>query len=79
MDKHDSHYKRTAVSEPIEIIEDLMVKHWHRASMPPEAAYSLGNAVKYVLRAGLKQGQDYKKDLEKAMNYLNRAISGEWL
>lgn len=79
MDLHDSHYKRVEVSEPIEIIEDLMEQHWHRNGIPPKAAYSIGNAIKYLLRAGLKEGQPYKKDLDKAMNYIHRAKEGEWI
>ena len=79
MDLHDKHYKRESVSEPIEIIEDLMIQHWHKHDMPPEAVYSIGNAIKYLLRAGLKDGQPYHKDLDKAMNYIHRAKNGKWI
>ena len=34
--------------------------------------FCLGNAVKYILRAGKKE--DFKQDLEKAIWYLNRKI-----
>ena len=34
--------------------------------------FCLGNAVKYILRAGKKD--DFKQDLEKAIWYLNRKI-----
>ena len=34
--------------------------------------FCLGNAVKYILRAGKKE--DFKQDLEKAIFYLNRKI-----
>lgn len=34
--------------------------------------FCLGNAVKYILRAGKKD--DFKQDLEKAIWYLNRKL-----
>lgn len=37
---------------------------------PPELAFSIGNAIKYISRATHKNG---KEDLEKARWYLNRA------
>lgn len=36
--------------------------------------FCLGNAVKYIWRAGLKS-EDAEKDLEKAIWYLNRELS----
>lgn len=41
--------------------------------------FCVGNAVKYVLRAGNKEGEDYTTDLEKAIWYLERAIHDESL
>jgi len=79
MELHDTHYKRQNVSEPIEIIEDLMIQHWHKNALPPQAAYHIGNALKYLMRAGLKEGQPYHKDLDKALNYITRAKTGKWL
>lgn len=79
MQKHDSHYQRQDFPEPIEVIEDLIMRLWHKNSVPPEAVYSIGNALKYLLRAGLKEGQPYHKDLDKAMNYIHRAKSGKWV
>jgi hypothetical protein len=40
--------------------------------------FSLGNAVKYILRAGRKT-EDTTADLMKAENYIHRAITGKWL
>lgn len=34
--------------------------------------FNLGNVVKYVLRAGKKQGEEKEKDLNKALFYLKR-------
>jgi hypothetical protein len=36
--------------------------------------FCLGNAVKYIWRAGLKPGNDRKQDLEKAVWYLQREL-----
>jgi len=40
---------------------------------------ALAIAIKHIMRAGLKPGQPWRKDIEKAINYLNRALTGEWL
>lgn len=37
--------------------------------------FNLGNAVKYISRAGKKSPDTYKEDLQKAMWYLERALS----
>ena len=36
--------------------------------------FNLGNVVKYVCRAGKKQGENVLSDLEKAQNYINFEI-----
>lgn len=36
--------------------------------------FSLGNVIKYVLRAGKKPGEDALKDLKKAYDYLGHKI-----
>lgn len=37
--------------------------------------YFLGNAIKYISRAGKKEKDKYIQDLEKAIAYLNKEIS----
>ena len=37
--------------------------------------YNLGNAVKYISRAGLKDPTKYVEDLEKAIWYTKRAVT----
>lgn len=59
---HPAHYQGNGL-EAIEVIED-----W-------QLGYHLGNAVKYILRAG-KKG-DRKQDLEKALWYVRRAME-QW-
>ena len=66
---HPAYYTYGRKYEPVDVIED-----W-------DLGFSLGNAVKYISRAGRKQdykGQDQLEktieDLEKAKFYLNYAI-----
>lgn len=37
--------------------------------------FNLGNVVKYVVRAGKKDGEEKEKDLAKAKFYLNRELN----
>jgi hypothetical protein len=37
--------------------------------------FCLGNAVKYIWRAGLKEGHDNIQDLEKARWYIDRELA----
>ena len=61
-----AHYKRAGGMECIEAIE-AMVAGW-----PPETAYRLGNALKYLWRHKEKGGSE---SLRKAMWYIDREIS----
>lgn len=58
---HPSHYSSGKI-EVIEAIED-----W-------KLGFNLGNAVKYVARAGKKDPAKTKEDLEKAIWYIRRQI-----
>lgn len=58
---HPPHYKAGGI-ETIDFIEAKKLN------------YNLGNVVKYITRADLKGNR--KQDLEKAMWYLNRELSG---
>ena len=53
------YYKSNGV-ETIDVIEAF------------ELNFNLGNVIKYVLRAGKKQGEEKEKDLNKALFYLKR-------
>jgi len=55
-------YYNTGEYEAISVIED-----W-------ELGFHLGNAIKYIARAGRKNRDEYVKDLEKAVWYINRLI-----
>lgn len=57
-----SHYQ----SEKIEVIDVIEAFHLD---------FHLGNAAKYVLRAGKKDPKATKQDLQKAIWYINREIN----
>lgn len=59
-----AHYAKIGI-EPIRVIE-----LW-------DLDYHLGNALKYIARAGRKGSR--RADLIKAANYCWRAATGEWL
>lgn len=58
---HPDHYNSGRI-EVISAIED-----W-------ELGFSLGNAIKYIARAGKKSKETYIQDLEKALWYVAREI-----
>lgn len=58
---HPLHYNSGKI-EVIEAIED-----W-------KLGFHLGNVVKYIARAGKKDPEKYKEDLQKAQFYLAREI-----
>lgn len=62
---HPSHYHAESGIEVIDAIEA-----WN-------LGFRLGNAVKYISRAGLKDRETRLKDLKKALWYLQREIAQE--
>lgn len=56
--------------EPIEIIEKVV------DGLPADKAYSLGQVLRYCLRAGKKD--DIETELGKANNYAHRLVYGRW-
>lgn len=60
---HPKHYRGETGLEAIDVIEA-----W-------DLNFNLGNVVKYVCRAGLKDKSDRHEDLEKAIWYLTRELS----
>tara|TARA_B100001063_G_scaffold121350_1_gene113297 strand:- start:685 stop:900 length:216 start_codon:yes stop_codon:yes gene_type:complete len=63
MINHPEHYLKESGFEVIDVIEA-----WN-------LDFSLGNAVKYIARAGLKDPDKKKQDLDKAIWYIERTIS----
>ena len=60
---HPSHYVDGRIYEPIDVIKDWGL------------SFDLGNAVKYISRAGRKPGNSAIQDLEKARFYLDHEIA----
>ena len=60
--ENPSHYN-TGKIEVIDFIEDQNLN------------FNLGNAVKYICRAGKKDPAKFREDLEKAVWYLNRELA----
>lgn len=60
---HPSHYAAGRKYEPIEVISDWKLD------------FDLGNAVKYISRAGRKDPLKTREDLEKAIFYINDYIT----
>jgi translation initiation factor 2B subunit (eIF-2B alpha/beta/delta family) len=56
------YYGKDNPFEPIKIIDYY------------ELNFSLGNVIKYVLRAGKKDGESKLKDLTKALDYIQHEI-----
>lgn len=61
---HPSHYTSGNI-EVIDYIEDLGFG----------TGFCLGNAIKYISRAGRKSGESGEDDIKKAIWYLNRYLS----
>lgn len=77
---HDSHY-RTMDIEPYDVMQQRVRPHPGTDHCGPTQQQKLAMAIalKHIMRAGLKDGQLWEKDIEKAMNYLHRALTGGWL
>lgn len=60
-----------------EIIVDVMERVDSAEGFGMSQALDVGNALKYLLRAGRKDALDI--ELGKAENYLHHALTGEWL
>lgn len=73
----DGHYAQKEI-EPIDVIEETE-RRLYKAGVEPVKAGNAVRALKYLLRAGLKDGEDAEKDLRKAANYMHRAETGRWL
>lgn len=75
MEKHDLHYTKQSI-ETIDVQEQIMTI---QTNIPPDRRHCLAHSLKYIMRAGIKSGEDWEKDLQKALNYLHRALTGNWI
>lgn len=60
-----------------DVIADVMERVESAEGFGMAQAWDVGNALKYLLRAGRKDALDI--ELGKAENYLHHALTGEWL
>lgn len=60
-----------------DVIADVMGRVESAEGFGMSQAWDVGNALKYLLRAGRKDALDI--ELGKAENYLHHALTGEWL
>lgn len=60
-----------------DVIADVMERVESAEGFGMSQAWDVGNALKYILRAGKKDALDM--ELGKAENYLHHALTGEWL
>lgn len=63
---HPSHYGGDKENNPYETIK--VIEAW-------KLDFNLGNAVKYISRAGKKENNEEIKDLQKAIWYINRRVT----
>jgi hypothetical protein len=69
-EKVDAPERYAGEVEPIDIIERVV------EGLPPDKAYSLGQVLRYCLRAGKKDDIDVEPG--KADNYAHRLVFGHW-
>lgn len=69
---HSEHYQRSTI-EPWDVVDAWFVDF----PSCPSTAYYLGNALKYMARAGHKEEQSIVKDLEKCLAYVKKALEVE--
>lgn len=77
---HDEHYRKIESTgiEPIAIMESL-IERLIESGFDPARALNVCLAQKHITRAGMKNdNNDVTKEIEKAINYLTRATTGEW-
>lgn len=73
---HNPHYTKMDI-EPIDVMEQRVASATDVIGEDQNLLLAL--AIKHCMRAGLKGGQPWEKDIEKAKNYLHRALNGGWL
>lgn len=72
-----NHYK-AGKTEVIDILEEVVSNPERR--LTPKQRYNIAQALKYLLRCGLKGGVALVEvDLQKAENYIHRAMTGQWI
>ncbi len=76
----DDHYRnaeKLGHGDPI-LMQEATIDMLINNGIPPIPAFFIATAQKYIPRAGAKPDEDWKKEIGKAINYLTRAVTGEW-
>jgi hypothetical protein len=82
MNLADSHYRtlETKGQEPIDRMESIVCRgipeEFHEIA---RRNLNMALASKHEDRAGEKSGEDWRKELTKAQNYMHRAVHGFWI
>lgn len=71
-----NHYTNQSI-QPIDVQEQTMSQD-RCQEIPIEALYCIAISIKYPMRAGRKKGVPWQDDIRKAIDYLERALSGKW-
>lgn len=71
----EDHY-RNLDTEPICVMEQVL-KNLDTTKLSSEQKLNIVLGLKYILRLGMKDKPE--KELEKAYNYLHRAMYGSWV
>lgn len=79
IEKSDRHYREIEQehTEPIIVMEELAERLYNNG-VPPKAIINIVLAQKHQLRAGSKDGNSWRLEIQKSINYQARAITGEW-
>ena len=73
--ERDCHYNFQTIPEAIKIISEVL--EYSCGDLSVTQQFCLGNALKYMLRAGKKSNT--LDDIRKDRNYLNFLLEGEWI
>lgn len=78
--KSDEHYRNIENQgpEPIVVMEAI-ANSLQEAGVPASSTINIILAQKHITRAGVKKGEDWKKEIQKSINYLTRAVTGAWV
>jgi len=74
-DKHHADHYKSLKIQPWEVMEQ---RTENPGDIPVASLFNIVQSLKYINRAGLKDGEPWKKDIQKAANLLHRALTGEW-
>jgi len=71
-DKTEPHYPHDVINHPKHYVSDPSGVEC--IQITEHRNFTIGNAIKYLWRAGLKDGSSNVQDLKKAIWYINREI-----